>query len=123
MLDSNIALLTVEECHAVDAALLTAHGKFNARVAIYALRSLQQISRETGEAIDVLQPETIATWIESDPSLQDTVDSNFRSFWTRLVLSAINPLHQAAANAGCAIAELTSAQVIQWFEQEAKKAI
>jgi hypothetical protein len=123
MLDSNIELLTVEECNAVDAALLTAHGKFNARVAIYALRSLKQISRETGQAIAELQPNTIATWVESDPSLQHNVDNNFRSFWTRLVLSAMQPLTQAAENAGVAIADLTVQQVIQWFEQEAKKAI
>jgi hypothetical protein len=123
MLDPNTEFLTVEECHTVDAALLTAHGKFNARVAIYALRSLKQIALESSIAIADLQPETIAAWVEADPSLQNNLDTNFRSFWTKLVLSAINPLNQSAANAGVPIAQLNIRQVIQWFEQVAKAEI
>jgi hypothetical protein len=120
MLDPNAEFLTVEECHTVDAALLTAHGKFNARVAIYALRSLKQIALESGIPITDLQPETIATWVEADPSLQNNLDASFRHFWTKLVLSAINPLNQAAAKAGVPIEQLDIRQVIQWFEQVAK---
>ncbi len=120
MLDPNTEFLTVEECHTVDAALLTAHGKFNARVAIYALRSLKQIALETGTPIDQLQPAAIATWVEADPSLQNNLDTNFRGFWTKLVLSAIHPLNQAAAAAGVPIDDLDIRQVIQWFEQIAK---
>jgi hypothetical protein len=123
MLDPHTEFLTVEECHTVDAARLTAHGKFNARVAIYALRSLKQIALETGIPIAELQPATIATWVESDPSLQNNLDTNFRSFWTKLVLSAIKPLHQAADRAGVTIAQLDIAQVIGWFEQIAKAEI
>jgi hypothetical protein len=123
MLDPHTEFLTVEECHTVDAALLTAHGKFNARVAIYALRSLKQIALETGIPIAELQPATIATWVESDPSLQNNLDTNFRSFWTKLVLSAIKPLNQAADSAGVTIAQLDIAQVIGWFEQIAKAEI
>jgi hypothetical protein len=120
MLDPNAEFLTVEECHTVDAALLTAHGKFNARVAIYALRSLKQIALESGIPIADLQTETIATWVEADPSLQNNLDASFRNFWTKLVLSAINPLNQAAAKAGVPIEQLDIRQVIQWFEQVAK---
>ncbi|MBE9030066.1 hypothetical protein IQ266_10035 [filamentous cyanobacterium LEGE 11480] len=123
MLDSNTELLSVEECNAVDAALLTSHGKFNARVAIYALRSLKQISSETGTPIAHLQPATIAKWVEADPSLQDAGDDHFRSFWTKLVLSAMKLLSEAAANAGGTVEDLSVAQVIQWFEQAAKKEI
>jgi hypothetical protein len=123
MLDPNTEFLTVEECHTVDAALLTAHGKFNARVAIYALRSLKQIARETGTPIAQLQPEAIATWVEADPSLQNNLDANFRSFWTKLVLSAMHPLNQTAMAAGVPIDDLNIHQVIQWFEQIAKAEI
>jgi hypothetical protein len=123
MLDPNTEFLTVEECHTVDAALLTAHGKFNARVAIYALRSLKQIARETGTPIAQLQPAAIATWVEADPSLQNNLDTNFRSFWTKLVLSAMNPLNQTAIAAGVPIDDLNIHQVIQWFEQIAKAEI
>jgi hypothetical protein len=120
MQDPPTEFLTVEECHTVDAARLTAHGKFNARVAIYALRSLKQIALETHTPIGDLQPQAIATWVEADPSLQNNLDTNFRSFWTKLVLSAINPLNHAAATAGVPIGDLDIRQVIQWFEQVAK---
>jgi hypothetical protein len=123
MLDPNTEFLTVEECHTVDAARLTAHGKFNARVAIYALRSLKQIALETGMPIADLQPAAIATWVEADPSLQNNLDTNFRSFWTKLVLSAIKPLNQTAMAAGVPIDDLNIHQVIQWFEQIAKAEI
>lgn len=116
MLDPQAEFLTVEECNTVDAALLTAHGKFNARVAIYALRSLKQIAAESGLPIAQLDPNAIAHWVEADPSLQNNLDSNFRTFWTRLVLSALQPLHQMAAQANVPIEQLTITQVIAWFE-------
>jgi hypothetical protein len=116
MLDPQAEFLTIAECHTVDAALLTAHGKFNARVAIYALRSLKQIAAESGVAIAQLDPTAIAHWVEADPSLQSNLDSNFRTFWTKLVLSAQQPLAQMAAQAGGTIEQLTIQQVIAWFE-------
>jgi hypothetical protein len=114
--------LTREECAAVDAALLTAHGKFNARVAIYALRSLKQIAIATGTPIADLQPAAIVDWVESDPTVQNPTDDNFRSFWSRLVLSALKPLNKAAQTLDqTRLEDLTVPQVIGWFEQEAKK--
>jgi hypothetical protein len=122
-MNPNTEFLTLDECAAVDAALLTAHGKFNARVAIYALRALKQIALETDSPIAELKPETIVRWVESDPTVQNSTDDNFRSFWAKLVLSARNPLNQAAQAAQTSLENLTVAQVIQWFEQEAKKQI
>jgi hypothetical protein len=120
MMNANPEFLTVDECGAVDAALLTAHGRFNARVAIYALRSLKQIATTAECAIAALKPETIVLWVESDPTVQSSTDESFRGFWAKLVLSAISPLNQAAAASGSNLENLTVPQVIQWFEQQAK---
>jgi hypothetical protein len=122
-MDPNTELLTVEECAAVDAALLTTHGKFNARVAIYALRLLKQIAAETDTAITNISPEQIITWVESDPQVQASNDKAFRQFWAKLVLSARQPLNQAADLAQVNLGGLTVAQVIQYFEQQAKAQI
>jgi hypothetical protein len=113
--------LTTEECLEVDKALLTAHDKFSARVAIYALRSLKTIATQSGQAIADLHPDQITAWIEQDPSLQQTADANFRIFWSRLVLSSLNPLQQIVSQVGGAIEDLTVAQVVAWFEQLAKR--
>jgi hypothetical protein len=120
-MNPNTEFLTLEECAAVDAALLTAHGKFNARVAIYALRSLKQIAQETGTTIAQLKPETIVLWVESDPTVQEATDENFRGFWAKLVLSAGKLLQQVGAQAQVPLEEVTVAQVIQWFEQQVRQ--
>jgi hypothetical protein len=112
--------LTPEECLEVDTALLTAHDKFSARVAIYALRSLKIIANQSGQAIADLQPEQIIAWVENDPSLQPDIDANFRIFWSRLVISAAHPLQQIAAAQGGKIEDITVPQVVAWFEQIAK---
>jgi hypothetical protein len=122
-MDPNTELLTVEECAAVDAALLTTHAKFNARVAIYALRLLKQIAVEADTAIADISPPQIITWVESDPQVQASRDTAFRQFWAKLVLSAQQPLQQAADLAQVNLGELTVAQVIQYFEQQAKAQI
>jgi hypothetical protein len=115
--------LTPEECAEVDKALLTAHDKFSARVAIYALRSLKEIAAQSAQPIADLQTDQIIAWVEQDPSLQQGVDANFWLFWSRLVISALNPLQQIAAAQGGAIEQITLPQVIAWFEQEAKRKI
>ena len=112
--------LTPEECADVDKALLTAREKFSTRVAIYALRSLKQIAQQSGVAIEQLQPYQVSNWVETDETLQDGNDPQFRRFFTQLVLSSLKPLHQAAEEAGVSIAALTVPQVIHWFEQESK---
>jgi hypothetical protein len=122
-MDPNVELLTLEECATVDAALLTTHGKFNARVAIYALRLLKQIAAETGVPIANISPRQIITWVESDPQVQANNDAGFRQFWAKLVLSAQQPLTQAADFAQVDLAALTVAQVIQYFEHQAKAQI
>ncbi len=132
MMNPTPEFLTLDECAAVDAALLTAHGRFNARVAIYALRSLKQIAHATQTPIADLQPDAIVRWVESDPTVQNPADENFRSFWTRLVLSALKPLNQAAQAAASTsdrpaaspcLEDLTVTSVIEWFEQQAKSQI
>jgi hypothetical protein len=56
--------LTPEESARVDAALLTSHEKFRARLSISALRLLQQIAAETGVSTDDLTPTQIIAWME-----------------------------------------------------------
>ncbi len=112
--------LTPEECHEVDKALLTSRERFSSRVAIYALRSLKQVAQQSGQAIADLSPDQIADWVANDPSLQSSMDSNFKTFFTQLTISAMKPLQRSAADGGVAIEELTVPQVVAWFEKEAK---
>ncbi len=124
-MESPVEFLTVEECHLVDAALLTSREKFTSRVAIYALRSLKTIATQQNCTIKSLSQETITEWIHSDPSLQETQDGNFRSFFSQIVLGAIRPL-QTIANDGekdGAIESVTVAQVISHYEAQAKASL
>lgn len=58
--------LTPEESSQVDAALLTSHEKFRARLSISALRLLQQIATESGVSTDDLTPTQIIAWMETN---------------------------------------------------------
>lgn len=120
-MESATEFLTPEECAEVDKALLTSREKFSARVAIYALRSLKQIARSSGVAIEALQTYQIVEWIHQDDSLQKGIDQEFRKFFAQLVNSSRLPLQQAAADAGVAIEQLTIPQVVAWFEKESKQ--
>jgi hypothetical protein len=113
--------LTPEECAEVDKALLTSHDKFAARVAIYALRSLKQIAQQAGIPVSELTPEQIEDWIYQDPSLQTGMDVSFKAFFSRLVTASRQPLQQAAQSASVPVESLTLAQVIAWFEQDARR--
>lgn len=112
--------LTPEECAEVDKALLTSREKFSARVAIYALRSLKQIAQANGVTIVQLEPQQIEAWVYQDESLQTGVDREFRQFFSQLVIASMKPLRQMAAAAGVPIEAIGLAQVINWFEQQAK---
>lgn len=127
-MESPVEFLTVEECHQVDAALLTSREKFTSRVAIYALRSLKTIAAQQNCTIKELSQETITDWIHNDPSLQETQDGSFRGFFSQIVLGAIRPL-QAIANGvddgknDGAIESVTVAQVISHYEAQAKESL
>ncbi len=112
--------LTPEECAEVDKALLTSREKFSARVAIYALRSLKQIAQANGVTIVQLEPQQIEAWVYQDESLQTGIDREFRQFFSQLVVASMKPLRQIAAAAGVPIEAIGLAQVIDWFEQQAK---
>ena len=112
--------LTPEECAEVDKALLTSHDKFSTRVAIYALRSLKQIAQTNGVPIVQLEPQQIEAWVYQDESLQTGIDREFRQFFSQLVIASMKPLRQIAAAAGVPIEAIELAQVINWFEQQAK---
>lgn len=114
--------LTAEEAAKVDAALLATKEKFVARLAIYALRSLQQIERETGKKIENIAPEEVVQWIKKDESIQQQIDLdvNFTQFFSNLVVSSQKPLVQAAAATNTAIGDLTVEQLIAWFENQSR---
>lgn len=119
----NPEFLTPEESFEVDKALLTSRDKFSARVAIYALRSLKQIAQTSGQAIADLQPTQIEDWIYQDESLQGGIDSEFKKFFSKLVIASSNPLTQIAQTNGTNIESLTVSQVVAWFEAKAKQAL
>jgi len=112
--------LTPEECAEVDKALLTSREKFSARVAIYALRSLKKIAQANGVIITQLDSQQIEAWVYQDESLQTGIDREFRQFFSQLVIASMKPLRQMAAAAGVPIEAIGLAQVIEWFEQQAK---
>lgn len=120
-MEPSIEFLTVEECHQVDAALLVSREKFTARVAIYALRSLKAIAQEQQCPVAELSPQAIVDWIGSDPSLRADQDGSFRNFFAQIVLGALKPLREIAANLKVAIEQVSVAQVISWYEVQAKR--
>lgn len=119
---SNEQFLTLEESSLVDAALLTSREKFTTRVAIYSLRSLKQISQVQGVAIGDITPQQVLAWIEQDEQVQreQTLNAEFKHFFTQLVLSSLKPLKQMAEDLGIPIAALTPRQTIAWFEQQSE---
>jgi hypothetical protein len=115
--------LTFDEVAEVDKALLTSQDKFLTRISLYSLRVLKQIAAEQQQPIELVTDQQIATWIDHDPTLRQTVgtDPAFQQFFSRLVLSSLKQLHQIAAATHQPIADLTILQVVNWFEQVAKQ--
>jgi hypothetical protein len=116
-------LTTFEGVEEVDKALLTTKDKFLARVALYSLRSLKKIAQESGQAIEDISPQQVLAWVEQDESIPLEVEDkeSFQMFFTQLVMSSLKPLQRIAADEESeTIANLTPAQVITWFEKDAK---
>ena len=114
--------LTREESIKVDAALLTSQDKFVTRLALYALKSLKQLAQETGAPIENITPQQLSAWIEKDEMFKQEIenDATFEDFFTRLVISSLNPLKQVSQAANLPIEDLSVEQVIDWFEKKAK---
>lgn len=114
--------LTAEECAEVDLALLSAKEKFSTRLAIYALRVLKQIAKETGLTVEAVTNQQVANWIEKDESIKQEieVDASFKSFFTNLVISSLRPLKQISLESGESMEDLTVKQVVAWFQKDAK---
>jgi lysophospholipase L1-like esterase len=124
-------MLTSEESFKIDSALLTSRDKFAARVALYALRILQQIA-QTHPAVQesLLTPVEIHHWLaQSEDSrvlIQDQGlewDETFLDFWTKLIDSAQRSLQTIAQHQGVPLLNLTIDQVIAGFEAQAKAAL
>ncbi|MCY7282705.1 MAG: hypothetical protein LH679_04520 [Cyanobacteria bacterium CAN_BIN43] len=116
-------LTTFEGVEEVDKALLTTKDKFLARVALYSLRSLKKIAQESAQTIEETTPQQVLAWVEQDESIPIEVEDkeSFQMFFTQLVMSSLKPLQRIAEDEESgAIANLTTAQVINWFEKDAK---
>lgn len=122
MMQPTMEFLTTEEAIKVDAALLSSKDKFSTRLAIYALRCLKQIAEVQEISVEQITPAQITDWIKQDQNIQQQleVDSNFESFFTRLVLSSLKPLTQIAQSEEIPIEMLTVEQVIAGFEKQGK---
>ena len=118
----SMEFLTPEESAQVDEALLTSKDKFSTRLAIYSLRCLRQIARETGLALEEIPAEQVKTWIQKDESLKQNldIDPNFENFFTRLVIASLSPLKQIAQESAVPLQDLTVQQVVKWFEKKGK---
>ncbi|MCL2931310.1 MAG: hypothetical protein MGG11_03150 [Trichodesmium sp. MAG_R03] len=118
----SMEFLTPEESAQVDEALLTSKDKFSTRLAIYSLRCLRQIARETGLALEEIPAEQVKTWIQKDESLKQNldIDANFENFFTRLVIASLSPLKQIAQESALPLQDLTVQQVVKWFEKKGK---
>ncbi|MEP6579437.1 hypothetical protein NDI43_11395 [Microcoleus vaginatus GB2-A3] len=114
--------LKPEECAEVDMALLSSKEKFSARVAIYALRVLKQISGETGLPVAEVTNGQVMDWIKNDESIKGSIelDASFENFFTNLVVASLRHLRQIAAEAEIPIGQLTVKQVVAWFEKDGK---
>lgn len=120
-----VEFLQPDEAAKVDSALLSSQEKFLARLAIYALRSLQQISETTGTAANDITPQQVAAWIHNDETIQQQVDidASFATFFSNLVVASQKPLRQIAEETGQPIDTITIEQIVDWFEREAKRKV
>ena len=121
-MESSLIFLTSQESAQVDAALLTSKDKFSTRLAIYSLRCLREIGRETGLTLEEIPAEQVKAWMQKDKSLKQNLDSDpsFESFFTRLVMASLSPLKQVAQESAVALQDLTVQQVVKWFEKKGK---
>lgn len=125
MLDSNFSpntFLTEAESFAVDRALLSAQEKFSTRVALYSLRVLQTIAPDQND-ITAIAPDQLLDWLrqhQSEMPEELQPDPSFQQFFSQLVLSSLKPLAQVATEGNKSVGELQPADVIAWFEQQAK---
>ncbi|MGC9528155.1 MAG: hypothetical protein ACP5D7_21675 [Limnospira sp.] len=121
-MEPNMEFLTPEEAIKVDAALLSSKEKFSTRLAIYALRCLQQIGKEKNCAIAEIHPEQVVEWIKRDEKIQHQleIDESFEIFFSRLVISSMKPLNQISKELETSVEDLTVEQVVNWFEKDGK---
>jgi hypothetical protein len=123
MSDTIPEFLTFEEVAEIDKALLTSQDKFLTRVTLYSLRVLKQIAQTEQIPVEQITDQQIVHWVEQDEALKQSVttDASFEQFFIRIVLSSLKPLRQISAETGIAIESLTIAEVVGWFERQAKQ--
>ena len=92
-------LLTPEESAQVDGALMTSKDRFSTRVAIYALRIMKQIAATKAIQIEGVGAQELGEFLDNDSAAQEAmaaqsmqIDSDFKQFWSQIILSARKPL-------------------------------
>ena len=124
-------LLSPEESQQIDLALMSNQYKFATRVAVYALRILQQMpakSQTNNRFLTIVPTGTIRQWLSESEISQPLVtdqglrwdfewDDSFLDFWTQLIDSAQRSLIEAATQANTPLTDLTIDQIIHWFEK------
>jgi len=123
---TELLLLTPDESARIDGALMTSRDKFATRVALYALRMLQQMN-----AIDrPLSAPEIRHWLQNSESSKALIleqglewDAQFLDFWTQLIDSAQRSLMTIAQSLEISWLDLTIEQIVTWFEAEAKRKV
>jgi hypothetical protein len=123
---SDLLLLTPDESARIDGALMTSRDKFATRVALYALRMLQQMNA----ADRPLSTQEIRDWLQQSESSKALIleqglewDEQFLGFWTQLIDSAQRSLMTIAQSLEISWLALTIDQIVTWFEAEAKAKI
>jgi len=123
-------LLSPEESAQVDGALMTSKDRFSTRVAIYALRIMKQISAEQVIKLEAVGPLQLGEFLENDQAAQESmaaqsmeIDSNFKQFWSHIILSARKPLGAIAEANNTEMVNITTSQIISWFKAQSKAAV
>jgi hypothetical protein len=121
-MDAPQDFLTLEESAAVDQALLSSRDKFLTRITVYSLRALKQIALTTGMPVEDITDQQIADWVESDEFVRREAaqSESFQQFFTQLVFASLKRLKQISQEEEQAIADLSLAKVIAWYEKSAK---
>ena len=135
---SNPLQLTPEESLQIDSSLMTSQERFSTRVAVYALRVLKQMAAETPSSdpeggLDpdrLCSPQEIRHWLQHSAASRALLsesnldwDEPFLDFWTQLIDSAQRSLQIISQKRSLPLNDLTFAQVVEWFEAQAKEKI
>ncbi|MDX1978308.1 MAG: hypothetical protein SFT94_11615 [Pseudanabaenaceae cyanobacterium bins.68] len=128
-------LLSIAESQAIDQAPISIQAKFLTRITIHAWRVWLQVGQSLNQPVEQLSPRQMMDWLASDAQLSRQGQPSFlawaqddrpwqtesesdlssdQQFVVRLLVSAWDNLGNIAAAHHCAIADLTTEQILSW---------